>query len=189
MFNQIEMGQRIKEERKRLSLSLDAFADQVSVSRQTLAKWEKGAGAGPAVVDLMKMANLFRCDFAYLIGEQPERHRAATDVAEKTGLSYQAADQLILMKDSPAMQNELHMVEDLLTKDPGALHFLAAAYCSYQGIRSCSELMEQGIAADDLITLPSGQTFLAVEADTQKDFALFRLNKALVSFAELQIER
>ena len=188
MLNQLEMGQRIKEERKRLRLSLDAFADRVSISRQTLARWEKGAGAGPTVLDLMRMAELFSCDFAYLIGEQPERHRAATDISEKTGLSYEAAD-LLQWMGSKTMKDERRFLEDLLT-DPAALHFLAATYSEYCQIHSCKEYAALGVADHDGVCIPStGKSFLAIEADTQKDFALFRLNKALVSFAEHQIER
>lgn len=87
MFNEKKLGEKIQAERKRLGYSLDSFAQKILTTRQTLSRWERGEGVGPSVTDLLKMCELFDCDFGYLVGEYDCRTREATDIHAKTGLS------------------------------------------------------------------------------------------------------
>jgi transcriptional regulator with XRE-family HTH domain len=101
-----EVGKRIQSERKRYiidgkSMSLDQLAEKISVARQTISKWEKGEGAGPTVWDLLRMCEVFGCDYGYLVGDYDCRTRTATDIQEDTGLSEAAIDNLLVSADGP----------------------------------------------------------------------------------------
>lgn len=90
-----ELGQKIKAERSSMKLSLDDFSQKVNVSRQTLARWEKGEGAGPTVFDLLEMCKVFGCDMGYLVGEYDCKTRPATDICQATGLTEKAVNELL----------------------------------------------------------------------------------------------
>ncbi len=91
-----KIGRRISIERKARGFkNLDNFAEEISVSRQTLSKWEKGdEKTHPLLDDLFKMCNLFNCELGYLLCEYDCKTRAATDIQAITGLSEAAILQL-----------------------------------------------------------------------------------------------
>ena len=94
MLNIEEFGNRIKIERKRHKLTLEKEEAILNISRQPLANGEKGKGNGPQTFDLLRMCELFGCDFGYLVGEYSERTRQATDIVAATGLDSKAVEQL-----------------------------------------------------------------------------------------------
>lgn len=101
-----EVGKRIQSERKRCiidgkSMSLDQLAEKISVARQTISKWEKGEGAGPTVWDLLRMCEVFGCDYGYLVGDYDCRTRTATDIQAETGLSEFAVINLLIAAGGP----------------------------------------------------------------------------------------
>lgn len=98
IYNKKELGKAIERERKSLKDSLETFAQKIKVSRQTLARWEKGEGVGPSVTDLLRMCEVFRCDFGYLVGEYACRTREATDIHAATGLSEKAITRLEVLR-------------------------------------------------------------------------------------------
>lgn len=101
-----EIGRRLQNERKRYEIdgkpaTLDALADKVQVTRQTISKWEKGDGAGPTLWDLLRLCELFGCDIGYLIGDYECRTRITTDIRDETGLSELAVDNLRIAAGGP----------------------------------------------------------------------------------------
>lgn len=98
IYNQSDLGKKINDERENLGDSLATFAQKINISRQTLARWEKGEGVGPSVTDLLRMCEVFHCDFGYLVGEYACRTREATDIQEATGLSEKAINRLELLR-------------------------------------------------------------------------------------------
>lgn len=96
------IGKRIQNERKDHGLSLEALAGEIGVTRQTLSKWEKGDnGTSPALWDLLRLCELFDCDFGYLIGDYECRTRITTDIRNQTGLSELAVVNLCIAADGP----------------------------------------------------------------------------------------
>jgi len=106
-----KIGKRILEERKKLGYkSLDAFAKDMNVSRQTLAKWEHGDEVTcPQLKDLLRMCHIFECELGYLLCELEYTYktRQATNVQKVTGLSEAAIQNLEIANQnqgSPARQ-------------------------------------------------------------------------------------
>lgn len=86
MTNISEIGKVIREERIANNYSLETLAEKANITRQTLAKWEKGTGS-PTVDDLLRLCEVFNCDLGYLVGEYPCRRRVYSDIQAETGLS------------------------------------------------------------------------------------------------------
>ncbi|MDL2318467.1 helix-turn-helix domain-containing protein [Eubacteriales bacterium OttesenSCG-928-A19] len=96
----INLGKRIKDERKRAGLTQEKLMKKLegsSNSYRLLGRWEKG-DARPQFYQMIKLAEIFDCDFGYLIGEYDCRTRVATDIHMETGLSEGAIRLLQKMK-------------------------------------------------------------------------------------------
>lgn len=90
------IGERIKENRKRMKLSQPELLKKVYLSENTVAslrKWERGERL-PDLTTLARMAELFECDIGYLLGDYDESDFSAHKVCEYTGLSERAIDVL-----------------------------------------------------------------------------------------------
>lgn len=86
----VEIGQRIREERRKQNLTQDEFKDKIFISsRQTIARWESGRVL-PSMADFLAMCILFDCDMGYLLCEHDCKTRTATDIQAETGLSESA---------------------------------------------------------------------------------------------------
>lgn len=74
-MNDLTMGQRIAEERKKLGLSQEALGEKTGVSRQAISKWESD-GAVPEIDKLIALSRLFGVSVGWLLGveELPEQH-------------------------------------------------------------------------------------------------------------------
>lgn len=59
-------GEKITEERKKLQLTQQQFAERLGVTRQAVSRWESDL-AFPETDTLIKMSNLFGCSIDYLI--------------------------------------------------------------------------------------------------------------------------
>lgn len=73
-MNDLTMGQRIAEERKKLGLSQEALGEKTGVSRQAISKWESDA-AVPEIDKLIGLSKLFGVSVGWLLGveELPEQ--------------------------------------------------------------------------------------------------------------------
>lgn len=92
-------GMIIHERRKQLDLSLDAIAKSCYTTRQTVSKWEKGAGE-MTFEQASMLCNALECDMGHLLGEYPELTRQAADICQQTGLRESAVRTLIEWKGS-----------------------------------------------------------------------------------------
>lgn len=65
-FDQIKIGQRIKEIRKEYHLSVEEFAEEVGVSNNAVYKWQRGDSA-PDIYNLWYISTHFDVSLDYLI--------------------------------------------------------------------------------------------------------------------------
>ena len=63
---------RLKLMRSRMGLTQEDVAEKVGVSRQAVAKWEKGETL-PDIESCIKLADLFGVSLDYLVGRAEER--------------------------------------------------------------------------------------------------------------------
>lgn len=102
---------RIKAAREASGYTLAQVAERCGVQQyQTVSKWEKGNSV-PSIENLFKLCELFNCELGYLLGEHEGKTRAATDIHEKTGLSFRAIDELEQMKE----KNQWYALQGLNT--------------------------------------------------------------------------
>ena len=87
-----KVGDRIRCQRELLKnkngkpMTQENLAENLHISRQTLAKWEKGE-TYPSYQDMVNLCGLFKCDMDYLTGKIPCKTRENTDIQKETRLS------------------------------------------------------------------------------------------------------
>lgn len=151
------------------------------LNQSTLKQWELGTNAIniewiPAICDVLGV------DVGYLFGEYEGGTKEKTDVSAALNLSFHAIDTLFwLARDDYKMQQEF--VEDLLSS-PVGLHEISIAYQEFKKIPSGKQLAQSGVKSDDMVIGPFHKPMLALEAERERDIALFRLQKAIVKFVE-----
>ena len=62
------VGERIKSERKKKHLSMEALGEMLGVGRSAVNKWEKGTVKGIKRETILEMAKIFDCNPAWLGG-------------------------------------------------------------------------------------------------------------------------
>lgn len=106
-FNRIrQIGNRIKNERKKKKLSQKDLADAISlvmvdsngIEQNTVSNWETGSSL-PPLPKLIALSEIFDCDIGYLLCDYDEPTRDLADVVEQTGLSGEAAKRLQQIHD------------------------------------------------------------------------------------------
>ncbi len=121
------IGERIRNERKKKKMNQDKLAQELgySMDHSLVSKWENG-NMIPSDDVVRKLANIFGCDYGYLIGEYPQRTRTESDIKKATGLSDKAveaiknADHYKGMPSMPSMEgclNNSKKMLDLLLQD------------------------------------------------------------------------
>ena len=77
-MDDMTMGQRIAEQRKRIGLSQEALGEKMGVSRQAISKWEAD-GAVPEIDKLIALSKLYGVSVGWLLGveTQPEKQTDA----------------------------------------------------------------------------------------------------------------
>lgn len=129
MFNIKEIGKRIEAERKAQRKSRDTLAEEIGTTRQTLAKWEKGNGtSSPSLWDVVRLCDMFSCDFGYIVGEYDCKKRESTDIKKITGLSEEAAEKITSLNSL-----ELRFIDELL-KNSDFLTSISQSYCQYRDV-------------------------------------------------------
>lgn len=116
-YNIKAIGNRLKKERKLAGFkSMDALSDYIrehnyrGIKRQTIAKWEKGEEMPPLDV-LCTLCVPFQCDLGYLLCEYDYKTRLNADIAEVTGLSEAAINNL---KKFKRHSEDLEIIDRLL---------------------------------------------------------------------------
>lgn len=118
MYTEIYIGSRIKQRRSELGLTQMDLAKELSGPvepgeslRAQIADWERPRSRKkPSLVSLIKLCNALDCDIDYLLGAIDTPRRATYDVVQETGLSSDAADIIIEIK-----QNDCNEVLDVLS--------------------------------------------------------------------------
>ena len=70
-MNDLTLGQRISECRKKLNISQEALGEKLGVSRQAISKWEAD-GAVPEIDKLIALSRLFGVSIGWLLGVEEE---------------------------------------------------------------------------------------------------------------------
>lgn len=74
------MGIRIKEKRIEHQLTMDELAERLNVQKSAVSKWERGAVQNIRRSTIEKMAQIFNCSPAWLMGYDME-HDAAMEIS------------------------------------------------------------------------------------------------------------
>lgn len=96
-----EIGRRILELRKEKGLTQAELLEQIYMSDKSVAslrKWEKGF-AIPPLESLVAMASVFGCDIGYLLCDKDIKRQDIDDMAQTTGLSIPALENIIGMNE------------------------------------------------------------------------------------------
>ena len=80
-MNDLTIGQRIAEERKKLGLSQEGLGEKTGVSRQAISKWESDA-AVPEIDKLITMSKLFGVSVGWLLGVEKETEQPDNDLSD-----------------------------------------------------------------------------------------------------------
>lgn len=108
-----QIGERIKKERKKASLTQEELLEKVYLSKSSVASlraWERG-GRLPDTDTLARMCEVFDCDFGYLICDYDERDYSTHKIREATGLSENAIMRLYDMRK----YNQITWYSDMLS--------------------------------------------------------------------------
>lgn len=185
MFNNIEIGAMVRKERNAIGETLESFAPKVGISRQTLSKWENGQGTGPTVDDLLRMCDLFNCDFGYLVGEYSCKRRVSTDIQDATGLSEEACAALAKIKNNPC---SLTFIDSILKAPPSLIEKMAKKQIAYAHIKNAlapviekysEQIKDNSIIIDASI---DGEKLPQVPIQDLNTYALFDLWLAFSEF-------
>ncbi len=76
----MEIGQKLKDKRTALDLSQEQLAEQLGVTRQTVANWEKGK-TYPDISSVMKLSDLYGVSLDELLKEDADMKRHVEDSA------------------------------------------------------------------------------------------------------------
>ncbi len=179
-YNWAKIGARIKEERKASDLTLEALAEKIGTSRQTISRWEKGEGVEITLNMLLRMCDIFECELGYLLCEYDCKTREATDIQNKTALSESAIVNLIANRSNKAITNFLSK----LLEDLNSLYFLSSAYSIYKDKKASAQTLIQYAK-----TLSYSVEQEDIEADAsvkirEADFELFRCQNLFLNFVQ-----
>lgn len=180
------IGALIKKERENKGMSQQALGEKIGYGRDQIRKWEQGK-LSPSMYDLVKMCEIFDCDYGYLVGDYDLRTREATDVHEVTLLSEKAIIELLEMKKSPEI---LFFVENLLTVSHEKLQKLSNAYFAYTCVRNAIQpSIEKNKSQLESVNLNiqmevNGEIFPAVQAQDRKEYLLFELWRRFAEIVE-----
>lgn len=105
----MKLAEKIFNERKRLGLSQEQFAEKMEVSRQAVSKWESGQSM-PDLDKLVLMSQIFGVSTDYLLKDEAADDFAETDI-ELTETEFQE-ENFQSEKDSRTQQNEKSRVLD-----------------------------------------------------------------------------
>ncbi len=115
------LGENLREYRKKENLSQEQLAERLNVSRQAIAKWERGAGL-PDVENLIGLSRLTGASLDELLGLTAARPAKAPDHSAAPGQSQRSPD-------APASEGDAAPRPSARSYAFGALGFLFASLC------------------------------------------------------------
>lgn len=94
-YNSEQIGKLIRGQRKRLGLTQDKLGKMLSVTGKQISNYEKGK-LRPPQDTLLKMAQLFNCEYGYLLGEKcyKDGSKLNTAICESLGMTSKAVESL-----------------------------------------------------------------------------------------------
>ena len=126
------LGEKIKNLRKRENLTQEEFAVNLNISLDSVKNWEQGYNY-PSVDMLVTIAEYFKCDFDYLLGQQDSPNKVYKHISEYTGLSEESIDNLIyfhkegsVFSDFLEDFNLLFSIDELINLDYSKLNLTIA---------------------------------------------------------------
>ncbi len=95
MYDPEQIGKIIREERKKRGWTQDQLGKKLFISGKQVSNYEKGQPL-PSMEVLLKMAELFNCEYGFLLGEESykEGSKLNTAICQSLGLSSKAVDRL-----------------------------------------------------------------------------------------------
>ena len=127
------LGESLRKYRKKENLSQEQLAQRLHVSRQAIAKWERGAGL-PDVENLIGLSRLTGASIDELLGltdaraaEAPEQSTRPQNVPASAASA--APEQPVPLRDAPASTRDAVPHPSARPYAFGALGFLFAAFC------------------------------------------------------------
>lgn len=78
------LGERIRQLRTGLGLSQEMLAEKLDVSRQAVAKWERGTSL-PSMANLLALSRIFGCTLSELTGMPQETEQAPAEQSVSAG--------------------------------------------------------------------------------------------------------
>ena len=153
-YNYVEIGERIRKERKKLNLSQDDLINTIReklehcFGRNTLSKIENGDQAAfkaISVAELTSLCEIFNCSISYLVGEYTFRNYDNKFICVQTGLSEESVEKLKHWNDLALKpdrgyawaRNCIRAINDLFSCDIWFSHDVLiqiADYCYYRNV-------------------------------------------------------
>lgn len=141
MYIKDNIGQRIKDRRKKLKMTQTELADKINggvmgdtAPHSQISQWEQGKKI-PETDALIRLCNALECDMDYLLGAIETPRKATHDVAKQTGLKIKAVDWLLKNKvENPHLVNalsELFEYDDLADTLFSAVFDFATSHFSH----------------------------------------------------------
>lgn len=99
-YNFVEIGQRIRQERKKARISQESLCAEIGISRNTLSDYESGKNfniTNMSLETLLNLCRVFKCDVGYLLGEYKERRHTAAEICSAMEISEGAANKLLAL--------------------------------------------------------------------------------------------
>lgn len=92
-YDREQIGKTIREERKKKKWTQKRLGKELNISGKQISKYENGKLL-PQQETLLKMAELFNCEYGYLLGEETYKEGSKLDTAicQSLGLSGKAVD-------------------------------------------------------------------------------------------------
>ena len=187
-YNFVEIGQRIRQERKKARISQESLCAEIGISRNTLSDYESGKNfniTNMSLETLLNLCRVFKCDVGYLLGEYKERRHTAADICAVTGLS-ETSVEVLCKKPEVTDEDRETMPEDFIdwgfSIDRDALDKLFASQFFSEFMRSIKECV-------DVVSNPPLEVQLATYAESLIPEKQKEMREAAHSFARDIMQR
>lgn len=146
----IQIGQRIKENRKRCHLTQMQLLERCYLSEKSVASlraWEHGERL-PDLDTLCRMCDIFDCDTGYLLCDYDARRRETADACTVTGLSEGAVHKLQVYSRNPlpGMDVPVRILSLLIESDCFEAFMMQIRFYAGQVDKICTQLEEKELS-------------------------------------------
>lgn len=198
------IGQRIQAERTnpKRPMTQIMLANRMYTTQNTISNWERGK-VTPSTDQLTQLAEIFKCDVAYLLCDYDERSKETAAISDATGLSVAAIERLKDMQErikrekaagwhGTFQEHELKAINTLLEHGLTTLdyvyQYLYGDYNAYWITTQDEQGKDKDICANDIMLgykdNPDGPgTFIPV-SDTRETFML-KIQRELINLYNL----